>query len=349
MAWGEYRLHVSPRSEHAKCVGGSIIATFPGVRGDLRPSRITAGRCDCSKRRAYSRSRQAKPEVPPAVLDAWRRYRRPRSSRWLTLSYGLRLMDYAGFGLRRARNAARGPRPSGTALHGREPADLAVRRSRFDPKRRIGSAAIARISLRNADRECQLKVAGSSAKPCSAAPRPGKAGSGLMQNVSRDRILTLQGIPGRGEGCVIDAALRPRRRARALSIRRLFSAPWGRSRPRRARPPSSPAAARRTAATATILISLGKYYQFQVILKPVPAGITDLYQKSLKAIGLDPKPNTTSAGSRTTWGIARRSALPAWVGEVWLDAHGDHSIHLFPADGLDALFLLFQRRADLRA
>ncbi|MFI5348756.1 MAG: glycine--tRNA ligase subunit alpha [Elusimicrobiota bacterium] len=34
---------------------------------------------------------------------------------------------------------------------------------------------------------------------------------------------------------------------------------------------------------------LGKYYQFQVILKPVPAGITDLYQKSLKAIGLDPK------------------------------------------------------------
>jgi len=34
---------------------------------------------------------------------------------------------------------------------------------------------------------------------------------------------------------------------------------------------------------------LGKYYQFQVILKPAPAGITDLYQKSLKAIGLDPK------------------------------------------------------------
>jgi glycyl-tRNA synthetase alpha chain len=34
---------------------------------------------------------------------------------------------------------------------------------------------------------------------------------------------------------------------------------------------------------------LGKYYQFQVILKPVPPGITDLYQKSLKAIGLDPK------------------------------------------------------------
>jgi glycyl-tRNA synthetase alpha chain len=32
---------------------------------------------------------------------------------------------------------------------------------------------------------------------------------------------------------------------------------------------------------------LGKYYQLQVILKPVPAGITDLYQESLKAIGLN--------------------------------------------------------------
>jgi glycyl-tRNA synthetase alpha chain len=34
---------------------------------------------------------------------------------------------------------------------------------------------------------------------------------------------------------------------------------------------------------------LGKYYQFQVILKPVPDGITDIYQQSLKAIGLDPQ------------------------------------------------------------
>jgi glycyl-tRNA synthetase alpha chain len=34
---------------------------------------------------------------------------------------------------------------------------------------------------------------------------------------------------------------------------------------------------------------LGKYFQFQVILKPAPAGITDLYQKSLKALGLDLK------------------------------------------------------------
>jgi glycyl-tRNA synthetase alpha chain len=34
---------------------------------------------------------------------------------------------------------------------------------------------------------------------------------------------------------------------------------------------------------------LGKYYQLQVLMKPVPHGITYLYQKSLKAIGLDLK------------------------------------------------------------
>jgi glycyl-tRNA synthetase alpha chain len=34
---------------------------------------------------------------------------------------------------------------------------------------------------------------------------------------------------------------------------------------------------------------LGKYFQFQVLLKPVPHDVTGLYLKSLKAIGLDPK------------------------------------------------------------
>lgn len=32
---------------------------------------------------------------------------------------------------------------------------------------------------------------------------------------------------------------------------------------------------------------LGKYFQFQVLLKPAPADITDLYVRSLKALGLD--------------------------------------------------------------
>ncbi|MDE2510351.1 MAG: DNA repair protein RecO, partial [Elusimicrobia bacterium] len=43
--WGEYRLHVSPRSEHAKCVGGRIVSTFPILRDDL--PRITASLYCC--------------------------------------------------------------------------------------------------------------------------------------------------------------------------------------------------------------------------------------------------------------------------------------------------------------
>jgi glycyl-tRNA synthetase alpha chain len=34
---------------------------------------------------------------------------------------------------------------------------------------------------------------------------------------------------------------------------------------------------------------LGKYFQFQVLLKPVPADVTGTYLKSLKVLGLDPK------------------------------------------------------------
>ena len=34
---------------------------------------------------------------------------------------------------------------------------------------------------------------------------------------------------------------------------------------------------------------LGKYFQFQVLMKPVPADVTGLYLQSLRAIGLDPR------------------------------------------------------------
>jgi hypothetical protein len=118
-AWGEYRLHVSPRSEHAKCVGGSIIATFPGVRADL--ARITAALYCCELLDKLTAERAPSPEKfrllcsTLAALEA-------SPSRWLTLSFGLRLMDYAGFGLReRAPRAAAGV---WQALHDREPSEL---------------------------------------------------------------------------------------------------------------------------------------------------------------------------------------------------------------------------------
>lgn len=118
--WGEYRLYVSPRSEFSKCVGGRIVDSFPGARADL--PRITAALYCCELLDRMTVERSPSPEkfrlmraTLAALADA--------PSRWLTLAFGLRLMDYAGFGLReRAPRAASGVWEE---LHRREPAELA--------------------------------------------------------------------------------------------------------------------------------------------------------------------------------------------------------------------------------
>ena len=50
----------------------------------------------------------------------------------------------------------------------------------------------------------------------------------------------------------------------------------------------SPRAGRRTAATARTPTGCSSYYQFQVILKPSPNDVQDVYLQSLKHVGLDP-------------------------------------------------------------
>jgi glycyl-tRNA synthetase alpha chain len=62
---------------------------------------------------------------------------------------------------------------------------------------------------------------------------------------------------------------------------------------------------------------LQHYYQYQVILKPSPPDLQELYLGSLDAIGIDP-PCTTSASSRTT-GKARRWAPGGLAGKCWCD------------------------------
>ena len=57
---------------------------------------------------------------------------------------------------------------------------------------------------------------------------------------------------------------------------------------------------------------LQHYYQYQVVLKPAPANILELYLGSLEALGFDLK-KTTSASSRTI-GKTRRWAPGAWAG-----------------------------------
>jgi len=63
---------------------------------------------------------------------------------------------------------------------------------------------------------------------------------------------------------------------------------------------------------------LGKYYQFQVLLKPVPPSVMDDYLKSLKALGLDPKKHDLR-WIEDDWESPTLGASGlGW--EVWLDA-----------------------------
>ena len=120
-AWGEYRLHISPRSEHAKCVGGAIVGTFPGVRGDL--PRITAALYCCELLDKLTSERAPSPEKFRLICSTLIALEEA-PSRWLTLSFGLRLMEYAGFGLRE--KAPREAAGVWSALHDLEPAELSA-------------------------------------------------------------------------------------------------------------------------------------------------------------------------------------------------------------------------------
>ena len=57
---------------------------------------------------------------------------------------------------------------------------------------------------------------------------------------------------------------------------------------------------------------LQHYYQYQVVLKPAPSNILELYLGSLEALGFDLR-RTTSVSSRTT-GRTPRWAPGAWAG-----------------------------------
>ncbi len=119
--WGEYRLHLSPRSEFAKAVGGRLIASFPSWRNDLNLTFDALACCEMLER--LTPEHQASPEVYKlmcAVLAALDE----SPSRWLVVSFGLRLADKLGIGLReRAPSAARAV---WLALHETEPAALTL-------------------------------------------------------------------------------------------------------------------------------------------------------------------------------------------------------------------------------
>ena len=91
---------------------------------------------------------------------------------------------------------------------------------------------------------------------------------------------------------------------------------------------------------------LQHYYQFQVILKPSPPDLQDLYLKSLAAIGIDPKlhdirfvEDDWESPTLGAWGLG-------W--ECWCDGMEVLAVHLFPA-GRRLRMRAGLGRTDLRA
>ncbi len=119
--WGEYRLHISPRSEFAKAVGGRIAASFPALRGDFDRTVSALTCCELLERLTVEHDPSpAKYRLLLAFLAALEESPSP----WLPLAFGLRLVEAAGFGLRERA-------PSSCAsfwsrLHEVEPAALAL-------------------------------------------------------------------------------------------------------------------------------------------------------------------------------------------------------------------------------
>ncbi len=62
---------------------------------------------------------------------------------------------------------------------------------------------------------------------------------------------------------------------------------------------------------------LGKYYQYQVIMKPAPANIQEIYLNSLKAIGLDPKQHDVRWIEDDWQSPTLGASGVGW--EIWLD------------------------------
>ena len=119
--WGEYRLHLSSRSEFAKAVGGRLIGSFPGWRTDLARTFDALACLEMLDR--LTPDHQPSPEkyaLICAVLVALDEF----PSEWIVPSFGLRLAEMLGIGLRERAPA----RAAGVwaALHDTEPAALAL-------------------------------------------------------------------------------------------------------------------------------------------------------------------------------------------------------------------------------
>lgn len=95
LAWGEFRLHLSPRSETAKAVGGQLLTVFPRIREDLGRTVVALRLLESLSNMTVSRSpNPAKYHLLCEALSALERGAGP----WLEAAYGLRLLGFSGYG-----------------------------------------------------------------------------------------------------------------------------------------------------------------------------------------------------------------------------------------------------------
>lgn len=118
--WGEYRLHLSLRSEFAKALGGRLMTSFPGWRDNLAATFDALACCEMLDRLTPDRS--PSPEKYRLICSTLAALE-SRPSPWLVPSFGLRLAEMLGIGLRERPPAV--ARSIWEALHEEEPAAIA--------------------------------------------------------------------------------------------------------------------------------------------------------------------------------------------------------------------------------
>jgi hypothetical protein len=94
MTSAEFRLHLSPRSEFGKAIGGQLSDTFPAVRADL--GRTLKALACCELAGALSAVQVPNPIEYRLLLSALENLASDAPSPWLEIAYAFQLLDAAG-------------------------------------------------------------------------------------------------------------------------------------------------------------------------------------------------------------------------------------------------------------
>ena len=96
LAWGEYRLYLSARTQYGKAIGGQLIGTFPEIRADFAKTVAALGCCELMSELAPDHSPNAEKY---RLLCAALALLSHQGSPWIPVAFGLQLLALAGVGL----------------------------------------------------------------------------------------------------------------------------------------------------------------------------------------------------------------------------------------------------------